>query len=97
MGRRARWPVGLREVKPVVATEWGFQPRAHAHNRGTAKTFGRKLRDRLLEGRPLHSTAWCWSGTYGPSIFKRDWRSRTVWGDFAFDYLRKHNADPARP
>jgi len=94
----ARWAAaldGLHKVKPVVVTEWGFQPRAHAHYRGTAKTFGNKFRSRFLEGRQLHSTAWCWSATYGPSLFKRDWRTRTVWGNFAYDYLRAHN--PARP
>ena len=42
-----------------VPPEWGFQPRAHAHYRGTAKTFGNKFRSRFLEGRELHSTAWC--------------------------------------
>jgi hypothetical protein len=88
---------GFVTVKPVVVTEWGFQPRAHAHYRGTAKTFGIKFRDRFLQGRGLHSTAWCWSASYGPSLFKRDWRTRTVWGDFAYDYLRAHNRDPARP
>ena len=96
----ARWAAaldGLHDVKPVVVTEWGFQPRAHAHYRGTAKTFGNKFRDRFLENRRLHSTAWCWSATYGPSLFKRDWRTRTVWGNFAYDYLRAHNKNPARP
>jgi endoglucanase len=96
----SRWAAaldGLHTVKPVVVTEWGFQPRAHAHYRGTAKTFGIKFRDRFLQGRGLHSTAWCWSASYGPSLFKRDWRTRTVWGDFAYDYLRAHNRDPARP
>jgi endoglucanase len=95
-----RWAAaldGLHRVKPVLVTEWGFQPRAHAHYRGTAETFGKKFRDQFLEGRRLHSTAWCWSATYGPSLFKRDWRTRTVWGEFAYDYLRKHNRDPARP
>jgi hypothetical protein len=96
----ARWAAaldGLHTVKPVVVTEWGFQPGAHAHYRGTAKTFGIKFRDRFLQGRGLHSTAWRWSASYGPSLFKRDWRTRTVWGDFAHDYLRAHNRAPARP
>jgi hypothetical protein len=96
----SRWTAaldGLHTVKPVVVTEWGFQPRAHAHYRGTAKTFGIKFRDRFLQGRGLHSTAWCWSASYGPSLFKRDWRTRTVWGDFAYDYLRAHNRAPVRP
>jgi endoglucanase len=95
-----RWAAaldGLQQVKPVLVTEWGFQPRAQAHYRGTAETFGKKFRDQFLEGRGLHSTAWCWSAIYGPSLFKRDWRTRTAWGDFAYDYLRRHNRDPARP
>jgi endoglucanase len=95
-----RWAAaldGLHRVKPVVVTEWGFQPGAHAHYRGTAETFGNKFRSRFLEGRQLDSTAWCWSATYGPSLFKRDWRTRTVWGNFAYDYLRAHNKNPARP
>ena len=96
----SRWAAaldGLHTVKPVVVTEWGFQPRANAHYRGTAKTFGIKFRDRFLQGRGLHSTAWCWSASYGPSLFKRDWRTRTVWRDFAYDYLRARNRDPVRP
>jgi hypothetical protein len=38
-------------------TEWGFQLKAHAHSRGTAKTFGRRCRDPFLEGNALHRTA----------------------------------------
>jgi Cellulase (glycosyl hydrolase family 5) len=45
----------------------GVEPGANAHYRDTAQTFGNKFRDRFLEGRRLHSTAWCWSKSYGPS------------------------------
>jgi hypothetical protein len=96
-GRWAAALDGLHETKPVVVTEWGFQPRARAHYRGTAKTFGIKFRDRFLQGRGLHSTARCWSRYHGPSLFKRDWRTRTTWSEFAYDYLRRHNRNPARP
>ncbi len=96
----ARWAYaldGLDEIKPVVVTKWGFKPKARAHYRGTARTFGNKFRDRFLEGRDLHSTAWCWSPYYGPEMLKRDWMTRTTWGKFAYNYLRTYNADPARP
>ena len=59
--------------------------------------FGTKVRDRFLQGRGLHGTAWCWSRYYGPSLSERDWRTRTTWGEFAYDYLRRHNRNPARP
>ena len=96
----SRWALaldGLDEVRPVVVTEWGFEPKANAHYRGTARTFGNKFRNRFLEGRDLHSTAWCWSPYYGPRMLKRDWSGRTTWGNFARDYLRAYNESPVRP
>jgi hypothetical protein len=95
-----RWAAaldGLHNVEPVVVTEWGFEPGSDQHFRGTARTFGDRFRDRFLEGRRLHSTAWCWSRSYGPSMFERDWSTRTAWGNFAHDYLRTYNRDPVRP
>ena len=96
----ARWAQaldGLEAVKPVVVTEWGFEPKANAHYRGTARTFGNKFRNQFLEGRGLHSTAWCWSPYYGPRMLKRGWLGRTTWGNFAHDYLRTYNKSPVRP
>jgi hypothetical protein len=95
----SRWALaldGLDEVRPVVVTEWGFEPKANAHYRGTARTFGNKYRNRFLEGGDLHSTAWCWSPYYGPRMLKRDWSGRTTWGNFARDYLRAYNESPVR-
>ena len=96
----SRWALaldGLDEVRPVVVTEWGFEPNANAHYWGTARTFGNKFRNQFLEGRDLHSTAWCWSPYYGPRMLKRDWSGRTTWGNFARDYLQAYNESPDRP
>lgn len=96
----ARWAQaldGLEGVRPVLVTEWGFKPRTNEHFQGTARTFGNKFRDQFLEGRGLHSTAWCWSPYYSPELLKRGWSGRTTWGNFAYDYLRTYNTNPTRP
>jgi endoglucanase len=46
-----RWAAaldGLHRIKPVLVTEWGFEPGANAHYRSTAQTFGNKFRDWFL-------------------------------------------------
>ena len=75
---KRRVPEGWHRVKLVLVSEWDFQSGAYAHYRGTAETFGKKTREQFLEGRHLPSTAWCWSASYRPSLFKRVWRTRTA-------------------
>lgn len=95
-GRWAAALDGLHETKPVVVTEWGFQPRARPLPRHREDVRDQVPRP-LPAGQGLHITAWCWSRYHGPSLFTRDWRTRTTWGEFAYDYLRRHNRNPARP
>jgi hypothetical protein len=89
---------GLDKVKPIVVTEWGFDPNTTNHYSGTAETFGYKFRDGFLEARGLHSTGWCLNANYGPSLVKSDWTTPTVWGSFLLDYLRNSSSVmPSQP
>jgi hypothetical protein len=78
----------LDRAKPVVVTEWGFEPDAPQHWSGTADEFGEPF-TALMDERRLSSTAWCWNPNYGPSL-RRPIGKLTVWGKFAQEYLAKH-------
>jgi Cellulase (glycosyl hydrolase family 5) len=94
-----RWAAaldGLDTVKPVVVTEWGFEPTSVEHWRGTADGFGEPFR-RLLEAHGLHSTAWCWNANYGPALLEKDWTTPTVLGSFVQAYLHETVEGTARP
>ena len=78
----------LDKEKPVVVTEWGFEPDAKQHWSGTAEEYGAPFAD-FMDERGLSSTAWCWNPDYGPSLRKNSGKL-TVWGTFARDYLAKH-------
>ncbi len=80
----------LDRAKPVVVTEWGFEPDAQQHWSGTAGEFGAPF-TALMDERGLSSTAWCWNPNYGPSL-RRPNGKLTVWGTFAKEYLKKHAA-----
>lgn len=81
---------GLDQERPVVVTEWGFEPDAKQHWSGTAEEYGVPFTT-LLDERGLSSTAWCWNPDYGPSL-RRSNGALTEWGAFAQGYLRKHAA-----
>jgi neutral ceramidase len=81
----------LQTVAPVLVTEWGFQQGAKAHFRGGPEEFGKPFVRDFLEGKELHSTAWCWHPTWGPPMLKNDWRTPNQFGEFVRDYLREHN------
>ena len=78
----------LDEEKPVIVTEWGFEPDAKQHWSGNAEEYGTPLAD-FMDARGLSSTAWCWNPDYGPSLRKPGGKL-TVWGQFAQNYLKKH-------
>ena len=80
----------LEKRKPVIVTEWGFEPDAKQHWAGTAEDFGTPFAD-FMDARGLSSTAWCWNPDYGPALRRQDGKL-TVWGQFAMDYLAKHAA-----
>lgn len=87
----ADWAAALDDLdkaKPIVVTEWGFEPDARQHWAGTSEDFGAPFAD-FLDERGLSSTAWCWNPDYGPSLRRKD-GSPTVWGTFAKAYLAKH-------
>jgi aryl-phospho-beta-D-glucosidase BglC (GH1 family) len=77
----------LQTVAPVMVTEWGFQEHTKEDFRGTVKTFGAKFVRDFLEGRRLHSTAWCWHPDWTPVMLKLDWKTPTPMGRFVMDYL----------
>ncbi len=82
------WAPALDELdreRPVVVTEWGFEPDAKQHWAGTAQEYGAPFAA-FLDERGLSSTAWCWNPDYGPSL-RRANGSLTEWGAFAKDYL----------
>jgi endoglucanase len=78
----------LDQEKPVVVTEWGFEPDAKQHWSGTAEEYGTPFAD-FMDARGLSSVAWCWNPDYGPSLRHKS-GGLTVWGQFAQDYLKKH-------
>jgi hypothetical protein len=87
------WPDtldGLETLKPIVVTEWGFEPGAPQHWAGTAEEFGTPFAE-FMDERGLSSTAWCWNPDYGPNL-RRANGSLTEWGNFAKAYLAKHAA-----
>jgi endoglucanase len=75
----------LDREKPVIVTEWGFEPNAKQHWAGTAESYGKPFAA-FLDERGLSSTAWCWNPDYGPSLRRPD-GSPTAWGAFAKEYL----------
>ena len=77
----------LQTVAPVMVTEWGFQEHTDESFRGTAKSFGTKFVRDFLEGRHLHSTAWCWHPDWTPVMLETDWKTPTPMGRFVMDYL----------
>jgi hypothetical protein len=77
----------LQKVAPVMVTEWGFQEHTDESFRGTAKSFGTKFVRDFLEGRHLHSTAWCWHPDWTPVMLKTDWKTPTAMGRFVMEYL----------
>jgi endoglucanase len=81
----------LQTVAPVVVSEWGFQPDTTRHYRGTVDDFGRPFVRDFLEGKGLHSVAWCWHPEIGPPLVKFDWKTPTEYGKFVRDYLRWYN------
>jgi len=86
----AQWAAHLDElqtVAPVLVTEWGFQEHTKEPFRGTAKSFGTKFVRDFLEGRHLHSTAWCWHPDWTPVMLKADWKTPTPMGRFVMNYL----------
>jgi aryl-phospho-beta-D-glucosidase BglC (GH1 family) len=89
-----QWAASLAEantVGPVVVTEWGFQANAKAGTfKGTPKTFGNKFVADFLEGKSLHSTAWCWNAEYTPPMLNEDWKSPNEYGEFVLKYLHSH-------
>lgn len=79
---------GLDALKPIVVTEWGFEPDAKQHWAGTAAEYGQPFAD-FMDARGLSSTAWCWNPDYGPALRKPNAKP-TIWGEFAREYLKKH-------
>ena len=82
----------LETQKPVIVTEWGFEPDAAQHWSGTAEDYGAPFAD-FIDAHGLSSTAWCWNPDYGPSLRRKN-GTPTLWGQFAKDYLAQHAASP---
>jgi endoglucanase len=78
---------GLQTVAPVLVTEWGFQEKTKESFRGSVKSFGAKFVRDFLEGRHLHSTAWCWHPDWTPVMLRKDWKTPTSMGRFVMGYL----------
>lgn len=84
----------LQKVAPVVVCEWGFQRHTTEHFKGTPETFGKKFVKNFLDGRGLHSIAWCWHPDWTPAMLKNDWKTPTEMGAFVKDYLSHHQSAP---
>lgn len=89
---------GLNHVKPVVVTEWGFEPESRDNFAGTAQTYGNVFRERILRGEGLHYTAWCWHPEWSPRMLQPDWQTPTAFGRFVKETLAERPAERlARP
>jgi len=74
---------GLQDIKPVLVTEWGFEPDVKTDKAyGTAKGFGYLFADRFIRDKHLHYTAWCWHSDWTPRMWSADWKSPTSFGNF---------------
>ena len=78
----------LAEERPIVVTEWDFEPGAKEHWSGTAKGFGEPFAA-LLDANELSYTGWCWNVDYGPTLRKSDGKALTPWGAFLKRYLAR--------
>lgn len=91
---RKKWAAALDDlqtVAPVVVAEWGFERDTDRHYKGGPDDFGTPFVREFLEGKGLHSAAWCWHPNVGPAMLQSDWRTPTEYGTFVRDYLRKYN------
>ena len=91
----AAWAAALDDLQtaaPVIVTEWGFQRRSHEHFRGTPESFGNKFVRNFLDGKNLHSIAWCWHPEWTPVMLEKDWKTPTEMGRFVKDYLAGKNS-----
>ena len=77
----------LQTIAPVMVTEWGFQEKTNENFKGSVQSFGEKFVRDFLEGRHLHSTAWCWHPDWTPVMLKSDWKTPTSMGRFVMRYL----------
>jgi arabinogalactan endo-1,4-beta-galactosidase len=77
----------LQTIAPVMVTEWGFQEKTNENFKGSVQSFGAKFVRDFLEGRHLHSTAWCWHPDWTPVMLKSDWKTPTSMGRFVMRYL----------
>lgn len=96
---QSAWAESLDELQkfaPVVVCEWGFQRHTKEHFRGSPESFGNKFVKNFLDGRGLHSTAWCWHPDWTPPMLQADWKTPTEEGTFVKAYLLSHQA-PKKP
>lgn len=84
---------GLNFNKPVIVTEWGFDPEPGKKTSGTAEGFGYLFADRFIRDKHLSYTAWCWHPVWTPPMLESDWSTPTIYGAFIKAILWR-NADP---
>ncbi len=81
----ALWEQNLDGVyfnKPVIVTEWGFDPTPGHKTSGTAEGFGYLFADKFIRDKHLHYTAWCWHPVWTPPMLMPDWENTTDYGAF---------------
>lgn len=71
----------LDTVKPLVVTEWGYQPGSNEHFRGTTEGYGIPFLN-FMDQHDLSWTAWCYHPSWTPVMIKHDWTTPTVMGAF---------------
>ena len=90
---------GLSDKKPVIVSEWGFEPNEkNSAYYGNAQNYGYLLYDRFIHAKGLHFTAWCWHPTWMPRMLKEDWKTVTDYGHFIKEILwRRREEELVRP
>lgn len=86
----------LDTVRPLIVTEWGYQPGSSEHFRGTTEGYGIPFL-KFMNDHHLQWTAWCWHPTWTPVMIKHDWSTPTVMGQFVKDALEAASDGALRP
>jgi len=88
---------GIYFTKPIIVTEWGFDPDDGRKTSGTADGFGYLFADTFIRDKHLHHTAWCWHPVWTPPMLESDWVTPTAFGIFVKAILWRAPAPLVRP
>lgn len=80
---------GLHDVKPIVATEWGFKPDTDGELYGTVDEFAEPVVRDIFDAFGLSHTVWCYSTGAMPNLLADESGTPSAAGEFARSVLRR--------